>query len=56
MGTTALMRAAYTGYDELVEILLNNGADPAITDQSGKKAYDYYVVRNSNEQLIKRLA
>ncbi|MBO4538182.1 MAG: ankyrin repeat domain-containing protein, partial [Erysipelotrichaceae bacterium] len=56
MGTTALMRAAYGGYDGLVEMLLEKGADPSITDRSGKKAGDYYVVRNSNEQLIKKLA
>ncbi len=37
--TTALMKAAKNGNFELVEILLNSGADPEMTNAYGKKAY-----------------
>ena len=40
-GCTALMRAAYSGYPELVKFLLENGADKSKTDYDGNMAIHY---------------
>ena len=39
-GWTPLMMAAHQGYEEIVRILIENGADVDISDKFGKKAYD----------------
>ena len=56
MGCTALMRAAYSGFEELINLLVNNGADTNIKDKDGRKAYDYYITKSSNEEIKKILA
>jgi ankyrin repeat protein len=38
---TALHKAAYNGNPEIVEMLLQNGADPRLVDSSGNRAVDY---------------
>ena len=40
-GCTALMRAAYIGFPELVTFLIDNGADKALKDYSGNMAIHY---------------
>ena len=40
-GCTALMRAAYSGFPELVNYLLEHGADKEILDYNGNKAIHY---------------
>ena len=40
-GCTALMRAAYIGYPELVQFLLDHGADKNITDHNANMAIHY---------------
>ena len=40
-GCTALMRAAYSGYAELVQYLLEHGADKELIDLEGNKAIHY---------------
>ena len=51
MGCTALMRVSYSGYDELIRMLVQNGADVSITDRDGKKAYDYYITKFHNAEI-----
>lgn len=52
MGCTALMRVAYAGFDELVKLLVKNGADTKIVDKDGRTAKDYYAERNNNEEIL----
>jgi ankyrin repeat protein len=40
-GCTALMRAAYSGYAEMVQYLLDHGADKELVDAEGNKAIHY---------------
>ena len=40
-GCTALMRAAYIGYPELVNFLLEHGADKSVKDYEGNLAIHY---------------
>ena len=40
-GCTALMRAAYGGYVDLVNYLLEHGADKELEDKDGNKAIHY---------------
>ncbi len=51
-GNTALFYAAYYNGDDVVEVLLDAGADKTIVNNSGHKAYDYalrnYRLRGSN--------
>ena len=51
MGCTALMRVCYAGFDELVSLLVKNGADVTIKDKDGRTALDYYLVKNNNEEI-----
>lgn len=37
-GTTALIVAAFEGQDEVVKVLLSNGAKPNLTDENGNTA------------------
>lgn len=46
---TALMQAAYRGQKEIVEILLDAGADVNITDWHRNKALDYANYKNQKE-------
>lgn len=48
-GCTALMRASYSGYLELVNFLLENGADKEILDNNGQKAVHYVREHNLDE-------
>ena len=41
LGCTALMRAAYGGYVDLVSYLLDHGADKEAVDKEGNKAVHY---------------
>lgn len=38
---TALHKAAYNGIPEVIELLLQSGADPRLVDSSGNHAVDY---------------
>ena len=48
-GTTALMRASYSGYTQLVNYLLENGADKELLDHEGNKAVHYVREHNLTE-------
>lgn len=48
-GGNALMRAARYQPPEVIELLLEAGADPSVKDQRGKKAADY---AKSNRRLV----
>ena len=39
-GQTVLMKACFANEDEFVQILLNNGADPLVTNNRGNSALD----------------
>lgn len=47
LGRTALMRAAFRGYDRQVESLLAAGADPTVTNDAGKTILDICRGRNA---------
>lgn len=51
-GFTALMYAALIGNTTILEMLLENGADPSIENEMGLKARDY---ANNYPQMIKLL-
>jgi ankyrin repeat protein len=53
-GFTALQEAAENGDEDLVELLLARGADPALTNDDGKSAADLAVDRG-NEELAETL-
>ena len=44
------------GFDELMRQLLDHEADKDLRDRDGKRAYDYYVTRHDNEEILDRLA
>jgi ankyrin repeat protein len=50
-GRTALMIAAEGGHAELVALLLERGADPAIKDRAGKRAADLTTLTSLRERL-----
>ncbi|MCC7260712.1 MAG: ankyrin repeat domain-containing protein [Alphaproteobacteria bacterium] len=52
--TTALMRAAYHGYDDVVKYLLNAGADPNLTDIGGATAL-HLATRQGHAGVAKQL-
>jgi ankyrin repeat protein len=53
-GCTALMRISYTGYKELVQFLLDKGADKEVEDNEGNKAI-HYVRKECFEDLKEML-
>lgn len=48
-GTTPLMTAAFHGEPDALELLLKNGADPKILDQSGQSALHYAAISKTGE-------
>jgi ankyrin repeat protein len=46
----ALHKATYNGNCEIIELLLNNGADPTLLDASGNEPIDY--VENPEARLL----
>jgi uncharacterized protein len=52
-GRTALMIAAEGGRAGIADLLLSRGADPALTDTSGKRAADLTVLTSLRERLTK---
>ena len=53
-GRTALHRAAYNGKIQVVEALLNAGADKAVKDIDGETALDL-AQRNNHPAIVKLL-
>ena len=53
-GKTALIIAAEYGYENIVKILLENGADPLIKSNEGKIALDY-ATQWEHEDIIQML-
>ena len=51
LGITALMFAAQDSTPEMVQLLLEYGADKSIKSSDGKTAYDY-AVQSNNEEII----
>lgn len=47
LGTTSLMEATNRNNFDIVEFLLNNGADPSLKDKSGKTALKYAIEKAS---------
>ncbi|MEM7444231.1 MAG: ankyrin repeat domain-containing protein [Pseudomonadota bacterium] len=54
-GTTALMSAAHAGMEEIVDALLEKGADPSRKNKEGKTASDY-AVEARHKAIALRLA
>lgn len=54
-GATPLMFAAAAGLGDVVELLLNAGADPAATDWNGGSALDYAIGVEAFEHISRRL-
>ena len=50
-GETALHRACRNGYAEVVEVLLQHGADPYAKDSKGETSFDITVKMEHNEML-----
>ena len=50
-GLTLLMKASYDGKIDIVNLLLNAGADPTIQDRNGATASDYVLQNKKNEKL-----
>ncbi len=50
-GSTALNFAAYNGHKEMVELLINNGADVNVVDEDGEAPLDFTV----NKEIISLL-
>ena len=48
-GLTALMMASDEGLSEVVELLLQNGADPNIRDKNGRTAIHYIMILDDRE-------
>ena len=53
-GETALIKAAKTGNLEIVEILLEKGASPNLTDFTGRTALDH-ARQNRHSRVVERL-
>jgi ankyrin repeat protein len=53
-GRTALMIAAEGGHGEIVNLLLQRGADPALKDNAGKRAADLTTVSLLRDRLMAR--
>jgi hypothetical protein len=53
-GITALMRAAYHGYGDMVELLLESGADPSAVDMGGITAL-HIAARNGKIRVVQQL-
>lgn len=53
-GRTALMYAAMQGHSDIVDVLLENGADPTISDKSGWSAIFYCALYN-REKILEKL-
>ena len=53
-GKTALIIAAEYGYTNIVEILVENGADQTIKSKEGKVAFDY-AVQWEHQEIIEVL-
>jgi ankyrin repeat protein len=56
IGTTPLMAAAGSGSVEVVELLLDGGADRALKDDAGKTALDYVAVAETKGVAAERAA
>jgi ankyrin repeat domain-containing protein 50 len=54
MGNTPLMRAVYRGYYDLVQLLLNYGADPDLKDNYGRTARTMaeYIAEKNGDRYI----
>ena len=50
-GSTALNFAAYNGHKEIVQLLINNGADVNVVDEDGEAPLDFTV----NKEIISLL-
>lgn len=55
VGMTALMFAARDSDEEMVQLLLDYGADKTITDEDGKTAYDYAVEYERDAAIVELL-
>lgn len=53
-GTTPLMVASIYGYKDVVEYLLEKGADPKIKSKSGKTAEEY-AKKSNQDEIVKML-
>ena len=51
VGTSAIHEAAQAGWDDIVEILIEAGANPLSKDRNGKSPL-YYAARNGCEEVI----
>ena len=54
-GTVPLILAAYKGHLEIARLLLEQGADPTLTDQWGRRALDYALRRGPDDPIAKLL-
>ncbi|MDE7253853.1 MAG: ankyrin repeat domain-containing protein [Acetatifactor sp.] len=52
LGWSALMQAANYSSPEMVQLLLDSGADKTLMDSQGKTAYDYAVEKDNDEIII----
>ena len=55
-GSTALIAAVDSGHHPAAELLLNNGADPNLTDSDGDAPIHYAAAREDGEIIIELLA
>lgn len=53
-GGTLLMRTAFMGYEDIVQILLANGADVNAEDGNNQTALSY-AIKNNKEKIIELL-
>ncbi|MEM6433307.1 MAG: ankyrin repeat domain-containing protein [Cyanobacteria bacterium P01_D01_bin.115] len=54
-GVTPLILAAFKGHVGLVELLLDNDADPTVVDQWGRTALDYARRRGEDDEIAQLL-